>query len=242
MRYLLLLTGFFLLLEVSFFIQCNRTYFSDYTFMASQLQVPASILPAIFYFVFAQILLHSAYSVGVFTLSQTTSSYFHLNEQHTFIHMLILWGIGIVSIIAANQFFFPNSKFTELSRLFFNRAAAQGLWITGLVIFIGHAGIAIKHNRFMRTLSVSVCLLSLGIYFFSNDAPTQNPATEKRPNIFIVGIDSLRPDFLHYFGRNIQTPFIDHFLKSAYVFTESITPLARTFPSWTAILTGQSPS
>ena len=38
------------------------------------------------------------------------------------------------------------------------------------------------------------------------------------------------------------TPFMDSFLDQAVVFSEAVTPLARTFPSWISILTGEYPS
>ena len=61
------------------------------------------------------------------------------------------------------------------------------------------------------------------------------------PNVIIIGVDSLRPDFLGYFGADHPTPFLDSILKQSSVFTEAVTPLARTFPSWSSILTGEHP-
>lgn len=63
-----------------------------------------------------------------------------------------------------------------------------------------------------------------------------------RPNIIIVGIDSLRPDFVGASGQELgYTPELDLFLSEATLFTDAITPLARTFGSWMAILTGRAP-
>jgi arylsulfatase A-like enzyme len=63
-----------------------------------------------------------------------------------------------------------------------------------------------------------------------------------RPNIIIVGIDSLRPDFTGVGGRELgYTPELDLFLREATLFTDAITPLGRTFASWMAILTGRAP-
>src|SRR5204863_1260045 len=46
---------------------------------------------------------------------------------------------------------------------------------------------------------------------------------------------------LGYFGAGKYTPHMDEFLNQATVFSESLTPLARTFPSWVSILTGAYP-
>jgi hypothetical protein len=63
-----------------------------------------------------------------------------------------------------------------------------------------------------------------------------------RPHIIVLGIDSLRLEQLQRFGGTGVTPNLDRFLKQADVFKDTTTPAARTFSSWTAILTGRSPT
>ncbi len=67
-----------------------------------------------------------------------------------------------------------------------------------------------------------------------------NDAT--RPNIIVIGIDSLRLEQLRRFGGQGVTPNIDGFLADADVFTDTTTPAARTYSSWMAILTGRAPT
>jgi arylsulfatase A-like enzyme len=67
-------------------------------------------------------------------------------------------------------------------------------------------------------------------------------ASLEKPNIILIGLDSLRPDHIGYFGhQDAHTPTIDRFLASSVVFTNAYTPLARTFPSWVSILTAKYP-
>jgi len=63
-----------------------------------------------------------------------------------------------------------------------------------------------------------------------------------KPNVILIGLDSLRPDFTGY-GGNVQakTPHIDDFLKQGFTYTQAYTPLARTFPAWVSILTSKHP-
>lgn len=62
-----------------------------------------------------------------------------------------------------------------------------------------------------------------------------------KPNIILIGIDSLRHDYpLSTEGREV-TPHIAEFMDYSVVFDNAITPLARTFPSWVSILTGKHP-
>ena len=58
----------------------------------------------------------------------------------------------------------------------------------------------------------------------------------------MLGIDSLRLDQLQRFGGTGVTKHLDRFLAEADIVRDTTTPVARTFPSWTAILTGRSPS
>jgi arylsulfatase A-like enzyme len=60
-----------------------------------------------------------------------------------------------------------------------------------------------------------------------------------RPNILLIGIDSLRPDETGFVnGETRLTPNIDTFLADAKVFDTAYTPMARTFAAWMGVLTG----
>ena len=62
------------------------------------------------------------------------------------------------------------------------------------------------------------------------------------PNVVILSFDALRPDHLASFGYDRQTtPALDAFLEQAAVYESAFTPLARTWPAWTSILTGADP-
>jgi arylsulfatase A-like enzyme len=68
------------------------------------------------------------------------------------------------------------------------------------------------------------------------------PAVTAKPNIILIGVDSLRNDAVGE-GRGIGvTPNIDAFLRDdTHRFMAATTPLARTFPAWVSILTGRYP-
>ncbi|HEX6398457.1 MAG TPA: sulfatase-like hydrolase/transferase [Steroidobacteraceae bacterium] len=62
------------------------------------------------------------------------------------------------------------------------------------------------------------------------------------PDIILIGVDSLRGDVVGAGENPGLTPNIDAFIRDgAQMFTDAITPLARTFPSWTSILSGRNP-
>lgn len=66
---------------------------------------------------------------------------------------------------------------------------------------------------------------------------SNNQSNSKKLNIIFIGLDSLRPDYIHA----AETPNVNRFLQRALTFTDAYTPLARTFPSWISILTAQYP-
>ena len=87
------------------------------------------------------------------------------------------------------------------------------------------------------TALVTVGFLAERIHFTANAH-----SADRRPNVILLGIDSLRLDQLQRFGGTSgNTPHIDRFIEQADVVKDTSTPMARTFGSWVAILTGRSP-
>jgi choline-sulfatase len=65
----------------------------------------------------------------------------------------------------------------------------------------------------------------------------------QRPNVFLITIDTLRPDHVHCYGYNdIETPALDGLAKNGIRFTNAFTPAPITNVSHASILTGLQPS
>lgn len=247
--YLLFLTGFFLLLEVSFFIQSNKVYFADFTSVADKLHIPAAVLPGLLFFLFAQFLVHLGYCLGVWGVTLLVSNFLRLNSHQTIFASMVFWLQGLVTALIANQYFFPNSKFAELTALLFFTPHAIKITFFVLVftcvisLLLAGGGLLKYGIQRPRYFLVGIIVVALSASFFQLATPSKvhDAATVTKPNIILIGVDSLRPDFLSHFGRDIDTPFFDKFVSGSTVFSQAITPLARTFPSWTSILTGQYP-
>ena len=62
-------------------------------------------------------------------------------------------------------------------------------------------------------------------------------AGSAHPNVIIIAADSLRPDHI----RPNNAPRMSALTKSGLSFEHAYAPLARTFPAWVSILTGQYP-
>ncbi|MBX3709448.1 MAG: sulfatase-like hydrolase/transferase [Gammaproteobacteria bacterium] len=247
---LLLLTGFFLLLELSFFIQSNKTYLFDYTFVSNNLSIPVTIIPGILYFIFAQLLIHLMFCFIIWVVVEWIADLFQLSSSRKIPFAILIWFLGLMMVLVLNQYFYPNSKFSNLSVLIlFNQEITKLAllffltcsFLVLLLACIRFVKIIRKQFIFYNIFIVGFLILSFIFTKYTTIHPV-DAATKERPNIILIGVDSLRPDFLSYFGYDRSTPFFDSFLEQARVFSESVTPLARTFPSWSGILTGQYPN
>lgn len=71
--------------------------------------------------------------------------------------------------------------------------------------------------------------------------PERGSAPSDKPNVILIGLDSLRQDLLDEKLSPGVTPHVASFMKSGTQFTNALTPLARTFPSMCSMLTGRHP-
>ncbi len=98
-----------------------------------------------------------------------------------------------------------------------------------------------------RKFLLSGLLAALGGYFgYTNRDKISNylrqPHTSfvgERPNIIIIGMDTLRADHLGCYGykRNI-TPNIDAFAKESMLYTNTMSQSNWTLPAFASLLTG----
>ena len=64
--------------------------------------------------------------------------------------------------------------------------------------------------------------------------------SEKKPNIVLITIDSLRADIVDCFlGGQKRTPFLNSLAKKSYVFTNAIVPSLPTYFAFPSIMTGE---
>lgn len=243
--YLIILTSFFILLEISFFIQCNQIYLSDFNFISHKLTIPWRIIPGVMFFLGAQLFLHALFCLYSWAATLSIAQLCSLSDTKKMILGVSLWFVTLITCLLANQIYFPNSTFSALTAIvFFLPVLTQYLfYIFALMSLIAMTLAlinAVKHYFFVTAILLLLIAIPTLVYLL-HVPKILDASSAKKPNIILVGIDSLRPDFLGFFGGETNTSFIDQFLTSATVFSEAVTPLARTFPSWTSILTGEYP-
>lgn len=103
---LLLLTVFFIFLEISVLVQGSDIYLGDYKLIADHLQIPGNVIPGIFYFIFVQISLHLFFTFSIFVVALFIGVALQSSTDKTEQIGMMLWFIGIGFILVANQHFF----------------------------------------------------------------------------------------------------------------------------------------
>lgn len=149
-----------------------------------------------------------------------------------------LWSLGLwVAVIILNSAFFPKSRFSVSG---FNWITQEPIAISLLVLFIGFPiGFMLSKkvlNHPKLTTSTLLCLISIWILSSGLNANSSLSQDKSKPNVFIIGIDSLRPELIETY-----MPFLSEQLKDSLHFPNSYTPFARTYPSWMSIITGRYP-
>lgn len=203
--------------------------------------------------ILAQLILYVIFIYLLWYLAVTVAEFFSLRRVRLL--GIVLWLVSIMAVITANGYFVSHSFFTDvIQSLFNNKITVFGLrccFMTCIIILLFVVGLAlinlirnvyqkkclVRHSVF---LSLMLCIIFIDNipHFFHR---TSSPATNQ-PNIFLIGFDAVRPDYLSFFNpHRTATPHFDAFLKSAVVFTDTYTPLSRTFSSWVNILTSAYP-
>lgn len=205
---------------------------------------------AIVGYVLAQLVLHATFGFAVATLAaayRTAWPNSTLNgRERVGLSFLLLCTWAVI----ANALLFPNSALGSAISpviparlLVMSTLLGCSLVVGSLVLLVViAAGLRSVRARWLASAFAAGTLLYLGAQWISIVTTRPASATENsRPHVILIGIDSFRSDFLDDPRTAELVPAIADFARESVVFTDAITPLARTFPSWTSILTGRHP-
>lgn len=166
-------------------------------------------------------------------------------------HLLFTPSLILVSTQIRFSRLDPLWRLLNPKRLRFIRYSVYSL-ITALILLLHLLPRSTENISFIATIDTLVLIIIvLFYYFFRRTDPSpatqcNRGATEKtqgdkpaRPNIVMIGTDTLRADRLGKAGYHRQlTPSIDQLARRSFTFNNCYVPLARTAPSLTSLLTG----
>lgn len=221
--------------------------------------VNSSISKELFYpVVFLPILQFLSIQLGVYVLlvcwlwliTISCAEIFKLNPKTTYGLSIINWLLTCAAILALNNYYFPDSFFAQLLDQFILLKRTTIILLNlGAILLPAETLIAmtnliwLRRHKMIGSILLSVGLLAAFTSGFNYLYPRMIARNHSpKPNVIIIGLDSVRPDFISYFGNaDVATPNIDAFLQTATTFTQAYTPLARTYPAWVSILTSKYP-
>ncbi len=172
-----------------------------------------------------------------------------IQRSATLIGFLLL----LFVVMLANNHFFPDSKVVFWTRGVWIPINSAVLVLTGTFVAAVLLTGGILHLRALieavmrrRLHWVVLPLLLLGLVGGAlglTSTPATESVTRDQPDIILLGVDGVRPDHMGFYNPMsiTLTPVLDELLAESTVFYNAWTPLARTFPSWATILTGQYP-
>ena len=244
---LCLLTSFFILAQIAFFLNNFHPYLKTVFNSETNFHIPSIVVPEIVLFLVSHLILYILLVLFLwFIVRGTLLSLPHLRSK-TCQTTITLTLIVFTSLLWANQYLFPSSQFSLLLAPLLNPSFVQVIFyflMTLLGITMAFALWGWYQTKPWITLSALGCvciLIGLGALYTPLHKAIFNQSSSK-PNIILVGIDSVRPDHLSFFGSPwTNTPHLDTFLKRSHTFRHAFTPYGRTYPSWVSILTGLYP-
>jgi arylsulfatase A-like enzyme len=198
-------------------------------------------------FVLAIIALHLAPLVLMLASMQAVGPMLRRHGFSRLTYFLFVLLSGWTAVLALNRLHFPNSAFALLMPV---DSASALAWLGGVSLFAFAAlGVLPALWRLaragapgLRRRSVRVALgaaLAVGIISPVVSYWAPQPAPARQPDVIVIGLDSVSP--LHLQHHPGALPRLEAMLDGSTVFTNTLTPLARTFPAWTSILTAKYP-
>jgi arylsulfatase A-like enzyme len=172
------------------------------------------------------------------------------------VKLTILWHFALlVWVVGASATLYPRSNAGVFYFDFFSislggvtliRAYTVALLLALLLVAIKAVPLSFRPvSRRTTSTALSLAAIASIAAIVSRDPLSAEAAadpTSSRPNVIIIGIDSLRIGELRRFGgTGGLTPNVDQMLEKSVVYRDTVTPMARTFPAWVSILTGRYP-
>jgi arylsulfatase A-like enzyme len=196
-------------------------------------------------FVLSLIVLHLAYALCCWTLARLSSSLWPSAKTGLKHHVLLWFVVVTIALLVCNAAHFPTSSLGEPYENVARRSligVPVWLWISAPVA--AAAAFTLAKSLFTQraiALCAGVAAIGAALAVVLPRSHHQGTASRSRPNVILIGLDSLRGDMLFPTRSPEVTPNLNAFLSEAVAFPDAITPLARTFPSMTTLLSGRHP-
>lgn len=183
-------------------------------------------------------LVTASYAAAIIATTIVTASQFLTRLLHAPSSIVASWPYRMSRL-------YPSWELLTPGRIKWLRATVVA--VPALMFTVSLLTSVFRENWFVAFVSGG-CLVAVTLpIFFSHRKPRVRPTasragTKERPNVVMIGADTLRVDRIGKLGyvRN-TTPFIDTLADRGTLFTNCYVPLARTAPSLISMFTGAWP-
>lgn len=242
-----------LALSLSVIFLANRSLFFPSKLRYSVLNIDSVLrIPGweILWFIAGMTVAYIAFAAALYLFAWPLVRRRPAGTASVWVHILgLLLGLGACAL---NQWYFPHSS--TLLRLDTSLLIAGTdvplypvlLAFTVALVALYAALYWAAQMASLRTgkLLLPVAILASASALFAWASPSAPPRyLGERPNIILLGIDSLRSDvFANDSLLPLSLPTLKRWSERAVVFSDTQTPLARTNGAWVSLLTGQFPA
>lgn len=207
----------------------------------------SDVATALGFFLFFCVTAHLALTMGA-TLVFQLATWYVQKWRNSFWRSQLFVALAALLAMFANRWLYPlSSAFSDVEIVMAQTFSPLLIGLVAAVVFAALSSALVTLARIANRVMLAVFgVLTAGIFV---SACLQGHSFERvsrnsdRPDVIILGVDSLRPDFLPAYGNMIpgMSPAIDSVLAESVVVADARTPLARTFVSYMSLLTGENP-
>lgn len=205
------------------------------------------------FFAWAMILVHVVLGLASWLLAKLSRVAWPANRNSVRSWML-LWFVSLsLWALVANATWFPRSSlgapYAEFASFRLHGLTALGAFTLGLGSLITWTLIRAAANSYARcpvlrhkaVIASVLIATATSVLVLVPEVVGGHQQDREKPHIILIGLDSLRTDAVFAPEDKSVAPFIGQFLEKSTVFSDTVTPLARTFPAWVSILSGRHP-
>jgi hypothetical protein len=167
-------------------------------------------------------------------------------RQDAFWRSVLFVAVATLLAMFANRWLFPqSSSFIDAELLMIQPLSpvlvVACIVVVALALLVALYSLLRRRRNLVAGGALAALALCLGAWGWSGGV--RERTDDRQPDVIILGVDSLRPDYLAAYGEFPAglAPTIERTLAQSVIMKDVRTPLARTFVSYNSTLTGMNP-
>ncbi|WP_456412355.1 sulfatase-like hydrolase/transferase [Thiolapillus sp.] len=202
----------------------------------------------LFLFFFVVLILYLVPFLLIVKSTNSVSRFLRFSSINRYSYFIISLSAMVLAVLALNQIIYPRSAYSVIFPLLSGGTVTIAIGLISAFIFLVMVVIPVSIcfvsrvkdvGKYRISLVVTVPLLAVAAaQGIPNNAPLVKHGSEQ-PDIIVIGLDSITS--MHLTRYPDKHVYLKSLLNSGVTFTNALTPLARTFPAWVSILSGEYP-